>query len=110
MPAAFAMYGAAGNRADFIFMDFNAAAEAVAMIKKRDLAGKRVSQVFPGVIESGRFEISKGVWKTREAEYHPAAFLDIVIALITRVIMIGYWNSAPLFSRGTIIPITAGRY
>ncbi len=73
MPAAVAIYEASGNGEDFIFKDFNAAAEAIEGIKKSDLVGKRVSQVFPGVTEFGLFEVFKRVWKTGEAEYYPTA-------------------------------------
>ena len=73
MPAAVAIYEAVGDGEDFIFRDFNAAAEAIEGIKKSDLVGKRVSEVFPGVIEFGLFDVFRRVLKSGEAEYHPAA-------------------------------------
>jgi PAS domain S-box-containing protein len=73
MPAAVAIYEAIGDGEDFIFRDFNAAAEAIEGIKKSDLVGKRVSEVFPGVIEFGLFDVFRRVLKSGEAEFYPAA-------------------------------------
>jgi PAS domain S-box-containing protein len=73
MPAAVAVYEAALDGQDFIFRDFNAAAEAIEGINKKDIIGKRVSQVFPGITEFGLFEVFKRVWATGKAEFFPAA-------------------------------------
>jgi len=73
MPAAVAIYVPTLDGSDFIFKDFNTAAEAIEGIKKSDLVGKRVSEVFPGVTEFGLFEVLKRVCKTGVAEYYPAA-------------------------------------
>ena len=72
MPSAVAIYEAAGNGTDFIFKDFNTAAETIEGIKKSDLVGKHLLEVFPRVIEFGIIEVFKRVWKTGKAEYYPA--------------------------------------
>ncbi len=46
MPSAVAIYDAVDDGEDFIFKDFNTAAENIEGIKKDDLIGKRVTHVF----------------------------------------------------------------
>jgi PAS domain S-box-containing protein len=68
-----AVYEAKNEGADFIFKDFNAAAERIDKIKKRDLLGKSVTEVFPGVKDFGLFEVFQRVWKTGTPEHHPVS-------------------------------------
>jgi PAS domain S-box-containing protein len=56
---------------DFIFVDFNKEAEKIENVKWRDLIGKSVLQVFPGVKEFGLFEVFQRVWATGKAEHYP---------------------------------------
>ena len=56
---------------DFIIKEFNKAAERIEKIKKRDLLGKSVKEVFPGVQEFGLFEVFKRVYKTGKPEHYP---------------------------------------
>jgi len=58
---------------DFIFADFNKAAEKIENIHKDALIGKSVLEVFPAVKEFGLFDVFKRVWKTGEPEKHPVA-------------------------------------
>jgi len=73
MPSAVAIYDATDNGEDFIFIDFNAAAETIDRLKKEDLVGKRVTQVFPGVKDFGIFDVFQRVWRTGQPEYFPQA-------------------------------------
>jgi PAS domain S-box-containing protein len=66
-----AVYEAIDNGRDFIFRDFNPAAEKIEKINKKDLLGKRVTEVFPGVKEFGVFNVFQRVWKTGKMEYYP---------------------------------------
>ena len=50
-----AVYEAVNNGRDFIFRDFNQAAQRIEKINKKTLIGKSVLQVFPGVKEFGLF-------------------------------------------------------
>ena len=52
-PVPIAIYEAVNNGDDFVFVEFNPAAEKVEKIKKKDLLGKKVTKVFPGVKEFG---------------------------------------------------------
>jgi len=66
-----AVYEAIDDGNDFIFKDFNLAAEKVENIKKEDLIGKSVVKMFPGVKEFGLFDVFQRVWKTGVPEHHP---------------------------------------
>jgi PAS domain S-box-containing protein len=73
MPSAVAIYDAVDNGEDFVFKDFNIAAEKIEGIKKNDLVGKRVTQVFPGVKDFGIFAVLQRVWRTGQPEFFPSA-------------------------------------
>ena len=66
-----AIYEARNNGEDFVFVDFNNAAEEIEHIKKDTLIGKSVTEVFPGVKEFGLFEVFQRVYKTGTPEHHP---------------------------------------
>ncbi len=55
---------------DFIFKDFNKAAEKAEKIKRKDIIGKSVLKVFPGVKDFGLFDVFKRVYKTGKPESH----------------------------------------
>jgi len=69
-----AVYLAKDNGENFIFKDFNRAAERIDKIKKAELLGKSVVQVFPRVQELGFFAVLQRVWQTGKAEYYPIRF------------------------------------
>ena len=58
---------------DFLIVDFNRAAEEIEQVKKKDLLGKSVLDVFPGVKEFGLFEVFRQVWQTGEPQDHPVS-------------------------------------
>jgi len=66
-----AIYEARNDGEDFIFVDFNAAAEQIEKINKQDVIGRSVLEVFPGVKEFGLFDVFQRVWKTGVPEHHP---------------------------------------
>jgi signal transduction histidine kinase len=66
-----AVYRAVRNGEDFIFVDFNEAAEKIENIKRKDVIGKSVLEVFPAVKEFGIFDVFKRVWKTGAPEHLP---------------------------------------
>src|SRR4030043_342493 len=68
-----AIYEAANDGEDFIFVDFNPAAEEIEQIKKEELIGKSVVEVFPGVKEFGLFDVFQRVYKTGIPEHHPVS-------------------------------------
>ena len=66
-----AVYEAVDEGDDFIFVDYNHAGEQMDRKNKRDVIGRRVTEVFPGVIEFGLHKVFKRVWKTGKPESHP---------------------------------------
>jgi PAS domain S-box-containing protein len=66
-----AIYEARNDGEDFVFVDFNPAAEQIEHIKKEEIIGKSVTEVFPGVKQFGLFDVFKRVYKTGTPEYHP---------------------------------------
>ncbi|MFK5892580.1 MAG: EAL domain-containing protein [Pseudomonadota bacterium] len=72
IPSGVAVYEAVDNGDDFIFKNFNRAAEQIENVKRDDLLGKRVKDVFPGIEEFGLFKVFQKVWKSGISE----AFTD----------------------------------
>ena len=66
-----AIYEARNDGEDFVFVDFNAAAEETEQIKKEELVGKSVLEVFPGVKEFGLFDVFQRVYETGTPEHLP---------------------------------------
>ncbi|MHB8280190.1 MAG: histidine kinase, partial [Candidatus Humimicrobiaceae bacterium] len=56
---------------DFIFKDFNKAAEEIEKIKRKNLIGKSLKEVFSGVVEFGLFDVLKRVYRTGKPEHYP---------------------------------------
>jgi PAS domain S-box-containing protein len=72
MTSGVAVYEAVNNGRDFVFVDLNKAAEKIDGIKKEEILGRKVTQVFPAVKGFGLFEVFKKVWCTGKTIYHPA--------------------------------------
>jgi PAS domain S-box-containing protein len=66
-----AIYETRNDGEDFVFVDFNPAAEQIEHIKKEDIIGRSVTDVFPGVKEFGLFEVFQRVYQTGTPEHHP---------------------------------------
>jgi len=64
MTSGVAVYEAVDNGEDFIFKDLNKGGEKLSKVTKKEVLGKRVSKLFPGVITSGLLKVFKFVWKT----------------------------------------------
>ncbi len=71
MGSGVAVYEAVDNGGDFIFRDFNPAAEKMEKVSRKDILGRRVSEAFPGVKSFGIFEVFQRVWQTGKPEYVP---------------------------------------
>lgn len=66
-----AIYEARNEGEDFVFVDFNRAAEEIEHIKKEELIGRSVAEVFPGVKHFGLFDVLRRVYRTGKPEHHP---------------------------------------
>ena len=71
MSSGVAVYEAIENGKDFIFKDFNKAAEKIDHMEKKNLIGKRITEVFPNVTEFGLFKVLYSVWQTGRPQHHP---------------------------------------
>lgn len=71
MGDAVAIYTVINDGKDIIIKDFNPVAEKIEKVKKEEIIGKNILEVFPGVKEFGIFDILKKVWKTGKAERFP---------------------------------------
>ncbi|OGQ98787.1 MAG: hypothetical protein A2505_06545 [Deltaproteobacteria bacterium RIFOXYD12_FULL_55_16] len=56
---------------DFIFVDFNQAAERIEKIRKDQVIGRSLLDVFPGAREFGLPAVLQRVWQTGHSEHHP---------------------------------------
>ncbi len=68
-----AVYSPIRDGEDFLFSDMNHAAEKMDCLERRDVIGRPVSEVFPGVREFGLFDVFQRVWQTGQTEHHPVA-------------------------------------
>ena len=66
-----AIYEAVEDGKDFIIKDFNPAAEKIEKIKREEIVGRKVTEVFPGINQMGLMETFRRVWKTGQEEFHP---------------------------------------
>ena len=70
---AIAVYRAVEDGDDFVFVEFNSTGERIENVKREDLIGKKVTEVFPGVEDFGLIEVFRRVWKTGIPERHPVS-------------------------------------
>ncbi len=73
MPSGVAIYEAVDDGGDFIIKDFNTNAESIEHVRKDEVVGRRVTEVFPGVKGFGLFSVFQRVWRTGTPEYFPKA-------------------------------------
>ncbi len=71
MDLAIVIYRAVENGQDFIFVDINSHVEEIEQVKKEDIIGLKVTEVFPGVEEFGLLNVFKRVYQTGVPENHP---------------------------------------
>ena len=64
-----AVYRAVDNGDDFVFVDFNRAAERITLISRDKVIGQRLVKLFPRIKESALFEGLQEVWKTGESRH-----------------------------------------
>jgi PAS domain S-box-containing protein len=74
MSSGVAIYEVKNDGNDFIFKNFNHAAEKIENIKREKVIGENVLKIFPGVREFGIYEVFQRVWKTGKPEDHPISF------------------------------------
>jgi PAS domain S-box-containing protein len=74
MGSGVAVYEARNDGKDFVFKDYNAAAEMLDKTPRGQAIGRSVVDVFPGVKEFGLLDVFQRVYRTGKAERHPVTF------------------------------------
>ncbi|MFW5730287.1 MAG: ATP-binding protein [Desulfonatronovibrionaceae bacterium] len=73
------IYEARDNGTDFIFRDMNPEAERITRVRREDVLGRRLLELFPHMDKTGLFDALKRVWKTGEPFYmQPFYYKDSV--------------------------------
>jgi PAS domain S-box-containing protein len=115
-----AIYQAVDDGNDFIFVDFNRAAEELEQIKREELLGKSVLEVFPGVRDFGLFDVFQRVWATGRAEHHPVSLYEdgriagwrdnFVYRLSTGVVVAVYSDETDRMRAGEALALSERKY
>jgi len=71
-----AIYQPSADLRDFTFTAFNRAAERIENIRRDDLIGKNVLEIFPSLEEFGLLEVFRRVSKSGTAEHFPVTFFQ----------------------------------
>jgi len=74
LKSAVVIYQVSTDGRSFIISSFNRAAETIEHIRRDDLIGKNVLDVFPGVTDFGLLEVFQRVWNSGKAEHFPISF------------------------------------
>ncbi len=69
-----AVYRPVDNGKDFLFTDCNKAAETIEQIRREELIGKPVTEIFPAVEEFGLLDVFRKVASTGRPAHHPVSF------------------------------------
>jgi|GEM_PF-1530839 len=68
------IYSTVRDGEDFVIVDINQAAQQIEKVKRSDIIGRSLIEVFPGVRDFGLFDIIKEVWSTGIPRHFPASF------------------------------------
>ncbi|MFA7241374.1 MAG: EAL domain-containing protein [Sulfuricellaceae bacterium] len=74
MNSGVAVYRVSPDGQDFIFSAINQAAERIDNLRREDMIGKNVTEVFPGVAQFGILDTFRRVWQSGVAERFPLSF------------------------------------
>jgi PAS domain S-box-containing protein len=68
-----AVYEAINDGEDFVFKNMNRSGERIDKIRRAEVIGKKVAEVFPGIKKFGLFKVFQRVWRTGQPEHHPVS-------------------------------------
>ena len=71
MAAGVAVYQEVDEGQDFVFVDMNETGQSFSKVRLEDVVGRRVAEVFPGVVEIGLLDVLRRVCRTGQPEHHP---------------------------------------
>lgn len=66
-----ALFDKVDGERDFVLRDVNKAVERIEGVLRRDLLGRRSSEAFPGIFESGLLDVLHRVWQTGQSAPYP---------------------------------------
>lgn len=66
-----AIYQAVDEGGDFVFVNLNKKGEEISQVKRKNIIGRRVTEVFPSTAEIGLLGVLHRVWRTGVSEYLP---------------------------------------
>ncbi|MBF0109957.1 MAG: PAS domain S-box protein [Magnetococcales bacterium] len=69
-----AVYQASNDGEDFIIRDINRSGAAMSHVRRQDIIGLPVTQVFPGIREFGLFDVFVAVHRTGKSMFHPVSW------------------------------------
>ncbi len=69
-----AVYKTVDEGKDFVFVDYNEAAEKIEGQKREDLIGRSIFDARPGIDEFGLISVLQEVWKTGKPIHHPRTY------------------------------------
>jgi len=78
MRSGVAVYETVDDGRDFIIKEFNQAAARNDKVKRTDVVGKPVTEVFPGADKIGFVDVLRRVWKEGKPEYFPPTLYEDV--------------------------------
>ncbi|MBN2238639.1 MAG: PAS domain S-box protein [Dehalococcoidales bacterium] len=73
MRSSLVVYEPVDNGEDFVFREINEVTEKVEGISRDEVIGRKVTEVFPGIVDFGLLEVFKRVWQTGVPEHHPVS-------------------------------------
>ncbi len=71
MKSGVAVYAAVNDGADFVFEDFNSAAERISLVKKEEVIGRSLLEKFPNMKKTGLFSALQRVYENGAPEHLP---------------------------------------
>ena len=74
MSSGIAVYRVREDEGDFIIQDLNRFGEEIEQLKRKDIIGRPLTDVFPQVRKAGIFEALQRVWRTGHSEHFSSLF------------------------------------
>jgi len=66
-----AIFRAVDEGRNFVFVNLNKAGEKISQVKRQDIIGKKITEVFPTAAHIGLVEVLRRVWSSGVSEYLP---------------------------------------
>ncbi len=76
IPLGHAVYTAVDGGKDFVFVHLNAVGEKLSSVKQKNVIGKRVTEVFPGIVESGLLSYFRKAYRSGKFQDVPPLYLQ----------------------------------